>query len=407
MSFFLIPNGRQAALLVALTALLSGNALAEPLTEAEALRLGLSRPELIELARARIGEAQADLTETAVWANPTFEVARDRTGGTNETSWQVSQPFDFSGRRSLREKAAGHRRTAAEAGNRALYAEQAAGLRKAFYAVLRQQETLRALQAWAARFGDIGIVVKKLANAGEASGYDRRRLMREQRAAEARLAEADAELARNRAILAALLGQGADDGVSGRLLPDSPDDLAVLKARLAERPDLVALAAKVEAAEAEHAAARRNFPEVTLGIGSTRVDDGFTRETGTLFSVEIPLPIFDRQQAGNRRTAAQAMSARAELGLARQAAEGELLGLHGQLLQLRVAAERYRREAVGPSAELVRIAEAAYRAGESTVLELLDAYGGALEAETMALDLEWRAREARIELDQMTGTHSQ
>ena len=93
-------------------------------------------------------------------------------------------------------------------------------------------------------------------------------------------------------------------------------------------------------------------------------------------------------------------------------AQGDLLSAHlhveqvaRQQVQLIAAAERYRREAVAPSADLVRIAEAAYRAGESTVLELLDAYKGALEAETMALDLEGKARDARIELDQLTGSH--
>ena len=401
------PFGRQAALVAALSALFSCGALAAPLTEAEALRHSLTRPELAGLARARLGEADADTVEAATWANPTFEVARDKTGATNETSWQVSQPIDFSGRRGLRTSAAEHRRAAVEAENRARSGERAAELRRAFYAVLRQQETLRAVQAWAARFAEIGGVVDKLARAGEASGYDRRRLVREQRAAEARLAETRAELDRNRAHLAALLGQAADDGVTGRLLPDTPADLAALRARLAERPDLAALAAKADAANADNAAARRNFPEVTFGIGGKRVDDGITQETGTLFSVSVPLPIFDRQQAGDRRTAAQAMAARAELGLARQTADGELTGLHRQLAQLIVAAERYRQDAVAPSADLVRIAEAAYRAGESTVLELLDAYKGALEAETTALDLEWKAREARIELDQLTGNHPQ
>jgi cobalt-zinc-cadmium efflux system outer membrane protein len=99
------------------------------------------------------------------------------------------------------------------------------------------------------------------------------------------------------------------------------------------------------------------------------------------------------------------MAARAEYALAKQKADGDLIGLHRQLVQLIAAAERYRREAVAPSADLVRIAEAAYRAGESTVLELLDAYKGALEAETTALDLEGKARDARIELDQLTGSH--
>jgi cobalt-zinc-cadmium efflux system outer membrane protein len=126
-----------------------------------------------------------------------------------------------------------------------------------------------------------------------------------------------------------------------------------------------------------------------------------------MLSVSIPLPFFDRQQAGDRRTAAQAMAARAELGLARRSAEEELRGVHRQLSQLIAAAQHYRRDAVTSSTDLIRIAEASYRSGESNVLELLDAYKGALEAETTALALEWKAREASIELDQLTGNFPQ
>jgi len=86
---------------------------------------------------------------------------------------------------------------------------------------------------------------------------------------------------------------------------------------------------------------------------------------------------------------------------------GQARGIHLQATQLIAAAERYRREAVLPSSDLVRIAKSAYRAGESTVLELLDAYKGALEAELTALDLEWKAREALIELDQLTGSYAE
>ncbi|MDH4283693.1 MAG: TolC family protein [Gallionellaceae bacterium] len=390
-------------MVAALLALFSCSVRAAPLTEAEALRYGLARQELADLAQARLSEADADILEASTWANPTFEVARDKTGVNTEDSWQISQPIDFSGRRELRTGAAEHRRIAAESENLARSNEQAAEVRRVFFTVLRQQETLHAVQAWATRFDEIGRVVEKLARAGETSGYDRRRLVREQRAAEARLAETRAGLERDRAKLSALLGQVSEDGVTGHLLPDAPPTLESLHKKLAERPDLSALAARVKAANADNAAARRNFPEVTFGIGGKRVDDGITRGAGTLFSVSIPLPVFDRQKAGDRRSVAQAMTASAELGLARQGAEGELTGLHRQLSQLIVAAERYRQNAVAPSVDLVRIAEAAYRAGESTVLELLDAYKGALEAETMAIDLEWKARVARIELDQLTG----
>jgi cobalt-zinc-cadmium efflux system outer membrane protein len=369
-------NRRSATLALLLGVLASSPAYAAPLTEAETLRLGLSRPELSDLARARLGEAEAEVLKTTTWTNPTFELLQDKTGASRETIWQLAQPVDFSGRRELHQEAARHRRTGAEAENRAVIGERATELRRAFHELLRQQETLR-------------------------------RLQREQRTSEARLAETRANFERIRASLSALLGQSADDGASGRLLPDPPVDVVLLQAKLAARPELASLTAKADAANADNAATRRNFPEVTFGIGGKQVDDGPTRERGLLFSVSIPLPIFDRQQAADRRTASQAMTARAELALARQQAEGELVGRHRQLTQLIAAAERYRRDAVAPSADLVRIAETAYRTGESTVLELLDAYKGALEAETMALDLEWKAREASIELDQLTGNYPQ
>lgn len=394
-----------AALVLSLCA---GSALAGTgITEAEALRLGLSRPEFSDLLQARVGEAEADALAAGTWANPTLELTRDKTGITRESSWQLMQPLDLSGRRGLREDAARHRVRATEADNRARRNERAVQLRRAFHDLLRQQETLRAVGDWAARFAVIGGVVDKLARAGEVAGYDRRRLEREQRSAEARLAEARADLERGRARLAALIGRDVDDGIAGRLPPEMPPAIQNLQARLAARPDLSALTARVDAAQADNAAARRNLPELTVGIGGKRADDGTARENGNLVMLAFNLPLFDRQQVGDQRSAAQAQAARAELGLARQQAEGELAGLHRQLTQLIIAAERFRGSAVAPSAELVRIAETAYRAGESTILELLDAYKGALEAETTALDLEWKAREVRIELDQLTGNHPQ
>ncbi|MBI4985260.1 MAG: TolC family protein [Rhodocyclales bacterium] len=165
------------------------------------------------------------------------------------------------------------------------------------------------------------------------------------------------------------------------------------------------LARRAEAAELDSRAAARGWvPDVTLGIGTKRSDNGITRDNGAIVSLSIPLPVFDRQQAGEQRAAAEALTARAEYVLARNRAEGDLRGLHAQTQRLIVAATDYRRDATAAAPELLRIAEAAYQGGESTLLELLDAYRGALEAETTALDLEWKAREARIDYDLLTGS---
>jgi cobalt-zinc-cadmium efflux system outer membrane protein len=91
----------------------------------------------------------------------------------------------------------------------------------------------------------------------------------------------------------------------------------------------------------------------------------------------------------------------------RARAEGELRGLYAQGERLRKAALEFRAATVNAAPDLLRIAEAAYRGGESSLLELLDAYRGALEAETTALLLEWKARETRIEYDQLTGRISE
>lgn len=381
-----------------------------PLTEAEAVRRGLARPDLADLEVGRVESAKADALAAGLLPNPTLGYSRDRKGGTPESTeetWQLSQTFDVSGRRGLRREAAEIRVEAAYAGNKLRRGELAAEIRHRFHEALFKQETVRATEIWTQRFSRVERIVDKLARTGEASGYDRRRLARERQTAEARLSNAKADFDRAAERLAALLGTSGNEaeGVTGILLPGAPPPLDNALSRIEQRPDLQALARRAEAADLEGRAASRGWvPDVTLGVGPKRIDNGITRENGTVVSLSIPLPIFDRQQAGEKRAAAEALHARGELGFAKARAEGDLRGLHRQVERLVAAGKDYRSRTVGESAELLRIAEAAYQGGESTLLELLDAYRGALEAEMTALDLEWKARQARIDYDLLTGS---
>lgn len=399
-----------ALLLAALLGTATAATAAEPLTEAASLRLGLARPELADLARGALEEAEADAEEAGLWSNPTLELGRERMNnapGSREQTWRLSQPIDIGGRRSLRREAGERRVDAARSGNALRRAEQMAQIRRDFHAALFKQSVVDVTAAWVERFARIDGKVGHLQKAGDVSGYDRRRLARERHAVEARLASERGELARTRARLAASIGRGdlADAPLAGKLLPDAPPALEAALAKLDTRPDLAALGHKAEAADLERRAAGRGWlPEVTVGIGGKRIDEGITRDSGNMLTLSIPLPLFDRQQAGDRRAAAQALNARADQRLARGRAEGELRGLHRQLAHLIEVAANFRREAASSAPELLRIAEAAWQGGESTLLELLDAYRGALEAETTALDLEWKARDARIDYDLLTGS---
>lgn len=380
-----------------------------PLTEAEALRRGLSRTELSDLERGSVGAAEADAEAAGLMPNPTLGYSRERmsgVGGATDETWQLAQAFDLSGRRGLRQEAAARRVDAAAAGNTARRAELAGEIRRRFHEVLRGQQTVQVTETWAQRFARIEAMVSKLAGAGEASGYDLRRLSRERQTAQARLATEQATLDRSRERLAALLGKpGTPANIVGSLLPGPLPALNASLATLDRRPDLQMLARRAEAADLDGRAAARGWaPDVTVGLGTKRSDKGIVRDNGAVVTLSIPLPVFDRQQAGEKRAAAEALNTRAEYALARSRAEGELRGLHRQVTGLTAAAAEFRQRAVAASPDLLRIAEAAYQGGESTLLELLDAYRGALEAETTALDLEAQARDARIDYDLLTGS---
>lgn len=377
------------------------------LTEAEALRLGLSRAELHDLERGTRALAESDVAAAAAWPNPTLDYERERMRSSpraSEETWKIAQTFDLSGRRGLRQDAAERRLDATNAHNTARRGELTAEIRRQFHDALLTQQLVQATEAWVRRFILIESRIEKQASAGEASGYDRRRLARERQTAEARLATGQAKRLRQRERLAALIGRPVHE-LNGSPLPPALPALDAALEKLEQRPELQILARRAEAAELENRAAARGWaPDVTLGVGTMKSDNGIATDHGAIVSLSIPLPVFDRQQAGAQRAAAEAMAARAELGLAKYRAEGDLRGLHRQVERLTVAAADYRNQAAATVPELLRIAEAAYQGGESTLLELLDAYRGALDTETTALDLEWQARSARIDYDLLTGS---
>ncbi len=378
------------------------------LSEADAVRLGLARSDFSDLDQADVRMAEANALAAGQIPNPTLSYSRDRVGGSPDTveqNWMLSQTFDLSGKRKLHREAAERRIEVATAGNATRRSEFAGEIRRAFHDVVFRQETLRATETWMQRFARVEGMVGKLARAGEASGYDRRRLARERQAAEARLATGRAEIDRSLASLATLIGASQPPLVSGELLPPPLPAIETALGRLEQRPDLRALSLAALAADLDGRAAKQGrIPDLTAGIGPKWVDNGISRDTGIALTLSIPLPVFDRQQAGQQRAAAEAARARAEYRLAHARAVGELRGLHRQAEVLRTAASEYRAQAATASTELLRIAEAAYQGGESSLLELLDAYRGTLESETAALELTKRARDARIEYELLTGS---
>lgn len=415
---FILFSRPLAALLLA-SALGAAWAEAPPLTEGEAIRGALSRPAFVEAEAGRLAQAESGVTEAALLPNPQFAFGHERRarrdriaaadGDVTERTAQISQTFDLSGRRGLRREAAGQRLEAARLEGDARRLAAIAEVRQVFAQTLHRDRAEAAARRFLDRMEAAATIAAQLAQAGEVSGYDRRRFEREAQGARARLAAAGADAARSREALAALAGRPAEEPLrpAGELLPDAPPALEAAQAGLRQRPDLASIVAQAEAFEQDRRAAERGWiPDLTAGVGQKRVSEPGVRDTGVIVGLSVAIPLFDRGQAAQQKSRAQARTLRAEHALSLARAEAELRGTWRQAQELHQAAGAFRRDSLTGSRELARIAEAAYRGGEATLLELLDAYRAELDAETTELDLALRARLARIELDALSGvTH--
>ncbi len=386
------------------------------LTEEEALRQGLSRPGLEEMLTGELDVASSDEVRAGLLPNPIAAYAREQTfGGPDATAedyaW-VMQVFDLSGRRGLRTEAARRRVQATEEDVRSERIAITARISVQFYDVLQRQRRVEALRQWADRVADVARAIARRATAGDVAAYDRQRAEREHAAAQMRVEVEEAGLERARQHLAALLtdevpAPGAPV-VAGDLLPPTPPPpLNALLEQLPSRPDLRALEETAAAADLQgRASARWWLPDIAISGGLKSVEVRDERLNGFLASGSVPLPLLNRNQDEAMRAAAEAQVARGRRKIELAQAAGELRGVHAQALRLTDAARRARSEGDREWRALTRTAEAAYRGGEGGILELVDAYRAQLEAEIQTLDLEWRARRARVELDRLAGGRS-
>lgn len=336
-------------------------------------------------------------------ANPTAWYTRESAGFTEFL--QVEQTLPPFGLRSALERAGVAAVEAAEAERDVALAALRADARVALARVAA--ESTRVAQT-AQAVTDIEKLVAVLAireREGEGSTFDR--LRAEQELQEARLAQltAAAAAAEARAAVEALLPPEVRLGtISGGLpQPAVPPLETLIATGTAQRAELRALERAADRFALEAAAARRArgiAPTVLAGL--KRADDAGDRKTGYIAGAGISIPLFDR---GNREAArwnAEAARATAMLTAGTARVRAEIAGAASVLELRRKALDAF--AAAAASGEQIRtIADAAYRDGAITILELLDAYRTATRARTRLIDLRLDAALALAALQRATG----
>ena len=378
------------------------------LTESDALaRLSPNSPR-VRAIRTGVDVARVDVLAANRWPNPRSTVTRESVAGVTEYLAMVSQPLPITGRRGLEVEAASARVSASSSRADDEVRRVQTDLRLAFADLVAAQVQERELTTAGDHLRVLTDVLATREAAGDVAGFDRLRAERELLDIETDRVVATTDRARAQAILASFFDDMPDPSrivAVGRSTPPAalPPLDALLEIAESARGELVALRHEIEAAGfAARAAARRIVPEpeIVAGIKSSTVAGG---DVGSVVSVHVTLPLFDRARPERALAAARATQAHARLDAFRLVLRGQIAALYATVEERRGAAERYRAEAINSADQIERIAQVSYDAGERGILELLDAYRIGASARIRQTVLDAAVRQAEIELAFVSG----
>ncbi len=378
------------------------------LTESQALAQLAPDSFRVQAARAGVDVARAEVLAAARWPNPRVTFNREAVAGIAEDMLMVSQALPITGRRRLDVSAASARVDAsasrADERVRRLRADMRLVFTDLWAAQTREQELMRGL----GRFRGLADVLGRREAAGDAAGFDRLRAEREVIEIDADRSLAATDRVRAQAALAGFLAAPSNTASIEAVRPDQPrpvlPPLNELIARAeTSRGESVAMQRELDAATfAERAAARRRIPEPEI-VAGTKTSSAGTGDVGSIVSLHVVVPLFDRARPERAAAAARGRQVRAEADAFRQTLRAQIAAWYAVILERRDIADRYRAAVVEGADEIERIAQVSYEAGERGILELLDAYRTASSARVRQAALEAAVREAEIELEFVSG----
>lgn len=396
------------------TALVSSPVSNQPdsiLTLAAARAQALEANPRIRAARSAVAAAEAGARQAGATRDPSMVVAREQTG---KMVWQntalLDQPLELFGQRSSRAAAGRARLAVAEQNLAATVRRVESEVAAAFAAAQAADRGLGLADSIVQAFERAGRIVSSRVRAGDASGYEARRLQLEAARYEGLLAEVRARRQEARSSLAILLGRDPGDTAWRVLGSFRVEPLAVARdslSQLAAATDGSAATALAlaRAAEADVLRLRRErIPVLSLGIGYKEERTGTPApSSGYLAQLSLPIPLW-----GSRGAAVAAGAAEAERlsALAREATLSSRRDAMAAADRLDAVVRRYATLSarLGPEAASARrSAEIAFAEGEMTLVEWLDAVRAFHEASVEEADLiaQFVARSA--ELEQLTG----
>jgi outer membrane protein, heavy metal efflux system len=296
----------------------------------EAIGLAREHNPLLEAARARIGEAEGDLTQASVLLvrNPRLSLSAgprflSGPGGGSELDAQVGlqQRLEIGGQRRHRVERAKALQSASQAQAADVDRVVTQSVALVFFEVLGAANELELVEENAKLAESLYEIARSRVSAGAAAPLEENTARIRRADATRMLVQAEARLRSAEFRLATTLGLSSAETVHAQgELPESaslPPLGELLAAASENHPRLLAARSTVDASQSDSALADAEaWPDLTLGASYSREE----RDDVVMGGVTIPIPVFNRNQgervrakAAARRTAALARSLQLEI----------------------------------------------------------------------------------------------
>lgn len=376
--------------------------------EQDVVRLASASPQA-QVDKSAASVAAAAQVRAALYPNPQVAWQRQYAPGSidiEETEDQVtlSVPVYLAGSRAAESALA--RAELAQANARAARSRSDAVMEALalFYTTVAAERRAEIVSDLVARLGQAANVLERRHVEGIAAGYEHQRLGIEVELARSELREFQLRSDALRGQLAVLLGVAAPLRLQGTLnLQLDPLDAVQANQRAQSRPSMALAQASVrEARDAQEHADSAWIPQFSL-TGGVLIRNTEQSQVGYVAGVSLALPVFSRGQEVGAETDAQHELASARVRAAHRTIQAETGRALAELNLAREELTRFESATSQTVERLQRGAEAGYREGHRTLVELLDAQRAGFEVSRRRLDLALAAKRAELAVRAATG----
>lgn len=397
-----------AALFLGLVSLIASPLHADSLALPDAIRLTLANNPQMAAGQSLRQAAEGRVQQAGVLPNPqvgylleNFSGSSGRSAGLATSTWSLSQPVITAGKRGARQALASGERDVVATQVSMTRARLIRRVRESYVDALAAEERLVATERQLNLAQQLRDAVSARVTAGKVSPIELARAGVALAAARRvqRQAAQEATLARRQLASLWSAERVQADLVDVLILPTilvaypeaSDDSPALREARSRVRREQSA----VTLADAQR------IPDFTLTAGMKR--EPVLREDSVLVGITVPIPLFDRNQGARRAAQADLGAAESSLLDAVQSVQRQRDSLLVQRMAAWQEAVQLRDDVLEVASQALEATREGYRAGKFSLIDLLDAQRGLIEAQNAYLAARVSFHKSEAALDELLG----